>query len=150
MACPSPFSNKSNDYLCTICNRFRTHQPSSLGYFPAIRGEVSLGPHLNQQRRPYRSIGQSAVDGRYGKFYTDVWDMGPPGWSFHSVTHTLHLRMGLNGGWGRRCWDFSNITAANKNKGARGTGEDGGSDAIHRGEALPALRCWCQRQVTFR
>ena len=31
--------------------------------------------------------------------------MGPPGWSFLSVTHTLHFQMGLNGRWRRLCWD---------------------------------------------
>jgi len=64
-----------------------------------------LGPRRTHQRRPYRSIGQSAFDDRCGKVHRDVWDTGPPGWSFHSVTHTLHLQMGINGRWGRRCWD---------------------------------------------
>jgi len=57
------------------------------------------------QRRPYRLIGQRAFDGPCGKVHRDVWDMGTPGWSFHSGTHTLHLQMRLNGRWGQRCWD---------------------------------------------
>jgi len=44
--------------------------------------------------------------------------MGPPGWSFHSGTHTLHLQMGLNGRWGRRCWDcpYGKQATANKHR----------------------------------
>jgi len=38
--------------------------------------------------------------------------MGPPGWFFHSGTHTLLLQMGLNGGWVRRCWDCPDCTDA--------------------------------------
>jgi len=64
-----------------------------------------LGPRRTHQRRPYRSIGQRAFDGPCSKLHRDVWDMGPAGWSFHSGTHTLHLQMGLNERWGRRCWD---------------------------------------------
>jgi len=70
-----------------------------------------LGPRRTHQRtcRPYRSIGQSAIDGRCGEVHRNVGEMGPPGWSFHSVTHALHLQMGLNGRWGRRCWDYPHL-----------------------------------------
>ena len=64
-----------------------------------------MGPRRTHQRRPYHSIVKRAFDGPCRKVHRDVRDMGPPGSSFHSGTHTLHLQMGLNGRWGRRCWD---------------------------------------------
>jgi len=92
-----------------------------------------LGPRRTHQRRPYRSIGQRAFDGPCSKVHRDVWDMGPPGWSFHSGTHTLHLQMGLNGRWGRRRWD---CPQSNRLGGGRG---------IHRRRELS---CGSERKHT--
>jgi len=59
----------------------------------AVRGEVRLGPRRTQQRRPYRSIGQSAFDGPCVEVCSH---------SQRKITSFLSLRMGVRPSEGRR------------------------------------------------